>query len=245
MIKLLLCVLLIIIAPRVGAASVFSDNNPDIDKYGFAKSYITALSYLKNIDDRWTKNSPKKVYASNETAMINGSIEYLVKDNGDLRITKNYLMKYIPSKNALMRKTADTVVVACDKGISLNNQEKKLWEQWLKLKTSGLGTTANERVFVKAQRNISLERKEIDKTIIEASVLFTKVLRSAANPDEQGHLLAITRAQRKKLIGHLDRFAKTTIDWGLKPGQRPLAASVAVIREVLEDPVWVANDARK
>ena len=42
------------------AADEFSKNNPDVKKYEFARSYITALSYMKDIDDRWDKNDPQE-----------------------------------------------------------------------------------------------------------------------------------------------------------------------------------------
>ena len=41
----------------------FLKNNPDVRKYEFARSYITALSYMKDINDRWEKNAPKKHFA--------------------------------------------------------------------------------------------------------------------------------------------------------------------------------------
>ena len=45
------------------AADVFGKYNPDIKKYEFARSYITALGYMKEIQDRWDKNAPKKLFA--------------------------------------------------------------------------------------------------------------------------------------------------------------------------------------
>ena len=40
----------------------------------------------------------------------------------------------------------------------------------------------------------------------------------------------------------LDSFAKDNLDWGLKPGQSTLAGSIAVIRETLEDSLWISID---
>lgn len=244
MIKRLLSAFVVTVAlmSQAWAQTEFQVNNPDGQKYEFGRSFITALSYLKNIDNRWGLNPPKKKYSTNEINMIKASIDYLTKDNADLRIVKNYMMKYVGSSNALMRKTADMAVVACDKGIALNNEEKKLWGQWLELKTTGQDNPSKERTFVRTQEKFSLSRKEIDKSFIEASILMTNVLKSQSNKDEKGLKLAITKAQRKKLLDKLDSFAKNIIDWGLKPGQRTLGACVSVIREVLEDPLWITSN---
>ena len=51
------------------AADVFGKYNPDIKKYEFARSYITALSYRKDINDRWEKNAPKKLFANDKKKM--------------------------------------------------------------------------------------------------------------------------------------------------------------------------------
>ena len=88
---------------------------------------------------------------------------------------------------------------------------------------------------------MELRRKEADKEIIQASIFMTKVLISDKNKDGKGHRLAITAQQRQKLLDKLDSFGRDTLDWGLKPGQSTLEASVAIIREVLEDPVFTAH----
>jgi len=87
-----------------------------------------------------------------------------------------------------------------------------------------------------------LQRKEADKNIIQASILLTKVLASDKNVNGRGHLLAITAQQRQKLLDKLDSFGSDNLDWGLKTGQSTLEGSVAVIREVLEDSLWVSID---
>ena len=81
-------------------------------KYEFARSYITALSYMKDINDRWEKNAPKKLFADQKNKMILATLNDLALDSSDLRIIKNYLLKYMTSPNMLMRKVADMVVVA-------------------------------------------------------------------------------------------------------------------------------------
>jgi len=67
-------------------------------------------------------------------------------------------------------------------------------------------------------------------------------LMSDKNQDGKGHLLAITAQQRQKLLDKLDSFGADNLDWGLKKGQSTLEGSIAVIREVLEDSLWVSID---
>jgi len=216
----------------VHAANEFQKNNPDVKKYEFARSYITALSYLKDIDDRWNK----KVKA------IKASINDLAMDNADLRIVKNYLAKYRNSPNTFIRQVAQIVVAACENEIAVNDQEKILWEKWFDLKAAGQATREKETDFVKAEHTLALKRKDADKEIVRASVLVTKVLMSEKNVNGRGHRLAVTTQQRQKLLDKLDSYGRDTLDWGLKPGQRTLEASIAAIREILEDSIWISID---
>jgi hypothetical protein len=224
------------------AADEFGLNNPDVLKYEFARSYITSLSYMKAIHDRWDKNAPKKLFADQKDKLILATIEDLALDNSDLRIIKNYLLKYLLSPNMLMRKVADIVVVATSREIAINDQEKTLWQKWYGLNVNGQTTRPKEVEFVKTQHSLELQRKEADKNIIQASVLMTKVLISDKNVNGKGHLLAITAQQRQKLLDKLDSFGSDNLDWGLKYGQSTLEGSIAVIREILEDSLWISID---
>jgi len=226
----------------VFAADEFSKNNPDLKKYEFARSYITALSYMKDIDDRWTKNAPKKLFADQKNKMIMATINDLTLDSSDLLIIKNYLRKYLTSPNMLMRKVADIVVVATSRDIAINHEEKTLWEKWYDLNAAGQATRAKEIEFVKAQYSLELRRKEAEKDIIQASVMMTQVLVSDKNKNGKGHRLAVTAQQRQKLLDKLDSFGRDNLDWGLKNGQSPLEGSIAVIREILEDSIWISID---
>jgi hypothetical protein len=224
------------------AVDEFGKNNPDLNKYEFARSYISALSYIKDINDRWDKNAPKKLFADQKDKMILATLNDLALDNSDLRIIKNYLLKYLTSPNMLMRKVADIVVVATSREIAINDEEKTLWQKWYDLNAAGQVTRPKEIKFVKNQHSMELRRKEIDKDIIQASVFVTKVLMSDQNKDGKGHRLAITAQQRQKLLDKLDSFGNDDLDWGLKPGQSTLEASIAVIREILEDSIWISID---
>jgi len=223
-------------------ADEFVKNNPDINKYEFARSYISALSYMKDIHDRWDKNAPKKYFADQKDKMILATLNDLSLDNSDLRIIKHYLLKYLISPNMLMRKVADMVVVATSREIAVNDAEKTLWQKWYDLTTSGQATRPKEIDFVKSQYAMELRRKEFDKDIVHASILMTKVLISEKNKNGKGHLLAITAQQRQNLLDKLDSYGSDTLDWGLKSGQGTLEGSIAVIRETLEDSIWISID---
>jgi len=232
----------VVIVRPACAADEFSKNNPDIYKYEFARSYITALSYMREIYDRWNKNAPKKLFASDKPKMIRATIEDLAYDNSDLRVIKNYLLKYLTSPNRLMRKVADIVVVSTSREIAINDDEKTLWEKWFDLNAAGQASRPKEIDFVKTQYAMELRRKEFDKEIVQASVLMTKVLISDKNKNGKGHLLAVNSQQRQKLLDKLDSFGGDNLDWGLKSGQRTLESSISVIREVLEDSIWISID---
>ncbi len=224
------------------AADEFTKNNPDVKKYEFARSYITALSYMKDINDRWEKNAPKKLFAHQKNKMILATLNDLALNDSDLRIIKHYLLKYLISPNMLMRKVADIVVVATGREIAINGQQRSLWQKWYDLNIAGQATRPKEIDFVKTQYSLELQRKEADKDIIQASVLMTKVLISEKNKNGHGHYLAITAQQRQKLLDKLDSFGGDTLDWGLKKGQTTLQGSIAVIREILEDSIWISID---
>ena len=119
------------------AADEFSKNNPDIKKYAFAHSYITALSYMKDIDNRWHKNASKRFPANQKNKMILATINDLTLDSSDLFIIKDYLIKYLTSPNMLIRKVADMVVVATSREIAINHDEKRMWEKWYNLNITG------------------------------------------------------------------------------------------------------------
>lgn len=219
--------------------SEFSRNNPDVQKYEYARSFIASLTYIKSVHERWHRSDPAKKYeGSKDVTLMRGFLSYLIKDNTDLRVAKNYLVSYLQSPNSLIRKSADTFILGCNTVIAINDKEKEIWDQWNAVKANNLGTRTNETAFLNAQEELALKRKEAFKLIIQSSLLLSKVLRSERNKDENGKLLAITDTQRQKLIKYLDEIGRKNLDWGLKPGQSFQQASVAIIREILEDPIY-------
>ena len=74
------------------ADNEFKKNNVDVYKYEFARSYISALNYFYVINERWSSNPPKKKFKGDDLKTIRGSMEYLIQDNSDLRVSKNYMV---------------------------------------------------------------------------------------------------------------------------------------------------------
>lgn len=219
--------------------SPFAKNNPDVQKYEYARSFIASLNYIKAVHERWKKSSPaKELKGSKDVTVMRGFLAYIIKDNADMRIAKNYLSDYLQSRNALIRKSADMFILGCNTVIAINNKEKEIWDQWNAIKANGFGTRKNETAFLNTQEQLAVKRKVAFNQMITASVLVTKILRSEKNKDEHGMLLAINADQRKRLIKALDEVGRANLDWGLKPGQTFQEASVAVIREILEDPIY-------
>jgi len=232
----------VMLAPFSHAADDFRKNNPDVMKYEFARSYITALGYMKEIHDRWVKSVARKFPDKQKNKMILATINDLSLDSTDLFIIKHYLLKYLISPNMLIRKVADMVVVATSEEIVINHEEKTLWQKWYDLTLAGQASRSKEKDFVREQYSLELQRKEADKEIIKATIMMTKVLKSEENRNSKGHLLAITAQQRQKLLDKLDSYGSDTLDWGLQTGQSTLDGSIAVIREILEDSIWISLD---
>jgi len=226
--------------------AAFADDEPpkslDVQKYEFARSYITALKYMKDIDDRWAQDTPKKLFADQKNKMILATINDLSLDSSDLLVIKNYMRKYLLSPSMDMRRVAEIVVVSVAREIAINHDQKLLWEKWYDLNAAGQATRPKEIDFVKTQHSLEMRRKEEDKNIIQASIGMTKILMSDKNKKNHGHLLDITAQERQKLLDKLDSFGADELDWGLKTGQSTLEGSIAVIREILEDSLWTSID---
>jgi hypothetical protein len=220
------------------ASPEFKRYNPDIGKYEFARSYISALRYVHAINARWKKSPPKKKFTGSDLNLMRGYVSYLVRDNADLRIAKNFLTKYLEAPSPLIRKVADMFISSCNTVIAINDKEKEIWDQWYAIKENKKASRANETAFLDAQEQLAFKRKTAYRTMIETSVLLTVVLKSDRNADQKGHVLALTAKQREKLLAHLDEYGRDVMDWGLKLGQDHVRASIAVLREVLEDTIY-------
>jgi hypothetical protein len=248
---MLKCVLSAVLAVCLAASPCFSagvpadfkKTNPDSSaKYSFARSYISALGHIQSNYKMWREAPPKNKFTGGDIQLMRGYVSYLTKDDANLRIAKNYLSKYLESSNVLIRATADSFTGACMTLLAINKKEKEIWDQWFAVRSNNLGTITNEKAFIKAQGELETKRKEAYKEIITSTIMLTKVLKSEKNKDDQGKLLAITAKEREKLLENLDEYGKETLDWGIKPGQNYMQASIATIREILEDTVYIPLD---
>ena len=105
----------------------------------------------------------------------------------------------------------------------------------------GVPRNLNEADFKKEMAILANDRKTSGMALLEAVMMFKKVLLSAkACQDENCQDLALTQAEREKLLQKLDSFAGDNMAWGMKPGQGTFEAAIASVREILEDSAYVS-----
>lgn len=239
---LTLCLILCISSAASAGESAFKSNNPDGYKYEFARSFIASMAYFQSIEKRLDESGMFSDTAD-EKKLIKSNLDRLAKDSLDLRVAKNYMVKYFNAGNPLMRKVVDTYAVVCDGLIDVNHRERELWGQWRQMRKVDEEGNVDLKEFRDAQEQLSNERKEIMRKFVEASVLMAKVLLSENTLEKQvKKRLALSTSQRDKLIKKLDSYASDNLDWGMKPGQTFLQGAEAIVREVLEDPSYLSSD---
>lgn len=239
---LLVCAFFLVVSPLCAENNPFKVNNPNGVKYEFARSFIASMSYFESVDKRQREAGVPK-NASDEKNIQKWNLDRLAKDNLDLLVAKNYMVKYFNAGNALIRKVVDMYAVACDELVALNHRERELWLQWPKMQGRDEQGNIELGEFRDAQAVLSDERKTALRKIVETAVLMTKVLLNEDVREKQvRYRLALTQNQREKLIRKLDDFAGDNLDWGMKPGQTYLQSAQAVVREVLEDPTYLNVD---
>jgi hypothetical protein len=162
-------------------------------------------------------------------------------DNTELRIAKNYLPKYAQSKNMLIRKVAYDTMLAYEKNITVSTAERRLWDAYYRFKKMGLPKNLNEIDFKNQMASLARDRKVANMAVLEAVMMFKKVILSAKTcQDENCQDLALTQAEREKLLQKLDAFAGDNMEWGMKTGQGTFEAAIASVREILEDSIYVS-----
>jgi hypothetical protein len=241
----MLLVLLCIAVPVRAAESDFKRSNPDIDKYPFARDLIMSLSYFNRVDLRFKDEEKAKTTEEQKAdlALIQKIINNRTLDNTELRIARNYLTKFVSSRNVFIQNVASQAVAAYDQLLLLNNRERGLWQGLFFFKLKNGPANFSEDDFIVKQIGLALERKEAAKSLLTASVLVQKVLLSSKRCESDAcQELALTEDERGKLIKKLDSFANGNLDWGLKPGQTTLEGCIAALREVLEDPLYISSD---
>jgi hypothetical protein len=219
----------------------FQEYNPDIDKFAFAKSFITSLSYYGRLNLRLNKEKEVGDKFNKDTKVVKTFVNNRTLDNTELRIAKNYLPKYTESKNMLIRRVAYDTMVAYEQNIKVSYVERRLWDAYYRFKKIGRPRDLNENDFKTQMASLARDRKAAGMAVLESVMMFKKVLLSAkACQDETCRELALTQAERDKLLRKLDEFAGDNMAWGMKSGQGTFEAAIASLREVLEDSAYVS-----
>lgn len=237
-------IFLICFVPMMGAQEVdFKIQNPDIGKYDFAKDYIVSLSYYSRISQRASQETNQTSSSGDfqDLESIQKIIHNRILDNTEIRIARNYLLKYKEAVNPLMVTVVNDVISVYDQLLAVSIRERSLW-QVLYDRRSGKTVDVGEQDILQEQIGLAEKKKMIAKELIKTSHLLSVILLSAQRCQHQHcHDLALTQKERTSLIEKLNTFALDIKDWGLKPGQTTLQASIAVIREVLEDPLYISK----
>jgi hypothetical protein len=237
----LFLILVLMAVPVRAADGGFKRANPDIDKYLFARDFITSLSYYNRVALRFKEGMEGK--PNGQIAQILTMIKDLTLDNTDLRIARNYLTKFLSSRNALIQEVARKTVDAYDRLLVFNDRERALWMGFQRFKALNEPPDYDESDFIVKQMRLVLDHKEAAKGLVGASVFFQKVLLSAERCETDScKELALTQAERHKLIKKLDTFGGDNLEWGLKAGQTTIQGCVATLREILEDPLYFSKN---
>ena len=224
------------------AANQFKELNPDIDKYAFAKSYIQSLSYYGRLTKRLEQEKSVGDKYEADLAAVQTILDNRTLDNTELRVAKNYLLKYAQARNMLIRRVAYDTMVAYENHILLSSRERQLWTAYYQFKSKGVPRDLNEMEFKRQIANLARDRKNVSLSLLQQIMIFQKVLLSARLCEsEDCKSLALTQAERDKLVAKLDVFASDNMAWGMKPGQGTFEAAVAALRELLEDPLYVSR----
>lgn len=223
-------------------ATSFQQYNPDIDKYAFAKSYIASLDYYGRLDRRLKAEKAVADKFTEDLKVVQTMIDDRMLDNTELRVAKNYLLKYATAANMLIRKVAYDTAVAYESNILLSSKERRLWQAYLGFKKTGRPKDLDEAGFKAQLERFAHDRKVAAMAVLDAVVMFKKVLLSAKDcADENCQALALTQVERDKLAQKMDVFAGDNMAWGIKAGQGTFEAAVASVREVLEDPLFLSR----
>ncbi|MCD4781933.1 MAG: hypothetical protein K8S27_15510 [Candidatus Omnitrophica bacterium] len=250
MIRILIIVGFILIPTPALAGDLMSDienlqkYNPDIDKYYFVKTYLSALSYLKLNDERLMM-SPNLHYSDLERDIpeLEVMADIIIQNNTNLRVSRNLVKKFAKSQNGLILKSHQVFQESCEQLISLNSLEIKVLKNLFQAYRNGEMGRFDSVSFKKEIESIDAARKEALTGIFAASTFVSHVLISGQT-DEDGDVfqLGIDQIERDKLLEDLDHFSSEGYQGRLRSGQSFIQASIAVIRDKLEDYSWLTFD---
>lgn len=234
---------LALVVPCQAQPSPFKTYNPDIDKYDFTRQFIVGLGYYKKVFDRLKVEESGRENGVEDIDRLKMYVDDRTLDNTEVRIAKNYLTRFTTSKNAFVQKVARDAIAQYDAMLALNMKERDRWQELYRFRSTGKPEGFDEAGFNDRMQPLIQERKAAGKGLLTASALLKTVLLSAEYCDsEDCKYLALTGDERKKLATALDQYARDNYQWGIKEGQSTFEATVAAIREVLEDPIYISRD---
>jgi len=221
----------------------FQKYNPDVNKYEFVKSYLTALTYLQTNVDRHERTE-SELADREEVDKIPFYQEDLIQNNVNLRIARNYVKKYSKdTKNGLILHTAHIFQDLCNQYIELNNQERSNLNAYYQALLYDNLEKFDKDTYQAELIRISNQRRNVSEKLLETSNLVSKILISS-KVDAYGEFyqLGITEYEREKLIHRFDEFKGPGFQGNLREGQTFLEGSVSTVREILEDESWASLD---
>ncbi len=213
----------------------FKKYNPDGEKYSFVKSFITSLNYFHIIAERQRSQPIEKAY-EDDVDKIGDIMDNLYFDNTDLRVARNLIEKHLRSNNALIIRATDLVIKACDELIDLNSKDYNSWAELYNAKFIVEMESFDKSRFFSLQNEFAEQKKAALEKLLQAALTVTHILISD-KPDTAGQmtLLAVTQAEREKLMERIDSYFGEDVEQGLRSGQTYLKASISAINEVLGD----------
>ena len=239
---IVLCCFLVFLPPGHALESSFRELNPDAGKYAFVKDYIFALSYYARVAQRLQLEGEIVAESLDQQAVVRQLVANRTLDNTELRIARNYMSRYRSSASPFVRKTALTAIDAYQRLLSMSVRERTLWSDFLRYILAGKPESFDEKEFGRQQVLLAQQKKEVAKDVLRASVLATRVMLSAAHCEDEGcRVLNFTQDERDRLSAALSTVPGVNMDWGMKPGQSTVEACAAVIRESLEDPLYLSR----
>jgi len=227
-----------------GDVEKFRENNPDGDKYEFAKTFINSLTYLRANETRGDKSVILDSSNIENSEDVGSLMDSLTLDSVNWRVSRNLLKKYKKPENGLMLKVTDLFLKLSEEQISLNSQERFLLGQLFEAQISGKMDGFDKYNFFEESKIIVGKRKQSLAKLLEASLLLNKVMISDVE-NEYGELvrLGITDKERDKLLYKLEEFYEDEdIEGGLQEGQSFLKGSIYSFHEFLSDYSWKALD---
>ncbi|HLF18017.1 MAG TPA: hypothetical protein VI749_03870 [Candidatus Omnitrophota bacterium] len=224
-------------------AAQFALNNPDGEKYEFVKTYLMGLEYLYQNDQAKKNMSPLSEEKFKDLNALAGEKDRLIMANVNLRIARNLIEKFDRSDNGLMLKVVQLFTRFVNDQVAFNNEERALITQIYEAVFKEQLDDSMLRLFSEGIVKINEKRKESSLELLEASTLVNKILIShQLNARGRFSQLGVSKDERQRLLGRLQMFEGEAYRGEPRAGQTFLEASIATIRQILEDQAYVSLD---